>query len=73
VVAVEVEEGDLEIAARAVALDAVEAQPLVLSLAHGAADEVRRYGTVEVFDGALDGGDRDVVRWVVSRLPRPPS
>lgn len=57
------EEGDLEVRARAVGLDALEAQTLELGLADRAADEVGGDGRrgAEVFDRARDGGDGDVV------------
>src|SRR4051794_320646 len=61
VAAVEVEERDLEVAARAIALDSVEVQAFVLRLPNRAADEVRWNPAVEVVDGPLDGGDGDAV------------
>jgi hypothetical protein len=64
--AVAVDEGEekgLEVGAGAVGCDAVEAVALVLGLADRAAEEVRweERGAAEVFDGARDGGDGDVV------------
>jgi hypothetical protein len=55
----ELEEERLEVRARAVGLDAVEAQPHELGLAPGAAVEARGDGALEVGDGAGDGGDGD--------------